>query len=371
MPNNFIRNVLIKTLILFLIINLIFVGFYQSDHSGSISLYNTVFPGRPRFPFGESPQTAYNFSLNNVNAMYASHEINNNPGEETFKVLVLGDSSIWGTLLKPEETLSGLLNAANIQTCEGQSIRFYNLGYPTISLTKDLMVLEQSLQYDPDLILWPMTLEAFPAHKQLASPLAANNLNRIQALNNQLSLGFIESDLIADKTFWDKTIVGSRRELADLIRLQLYGVMWAATGIDQDYPEDFTPAAIDLESDTDYYSWAGPTFPPDALSFLVLDGAQRLLADTEFLIINEPMLISNGQNSEIQYNFFYPRWAYDQYRVLLSDYTTLNQIPYLDAWDMIPMQEFTNSAIHLTPEGEMIFAEVVKQKILDMNWACK
>ena len=37
------------------------------------------------------------------------------------------------------------------------------------------------------------------------------------------------------------------------------------------------------------------------------------------LLVNEPMLISNGANSEIRYNFFYPRWAYDEYRSMLAE----------------------------------------------------
>ena len=46
-----------------------------------------------------------------------------------------------------------------------------------------------------------------------------------------------------DPTFWDRTLIGARRPLADLLRLQLYGVLWAATGIDQDIPAKLHPAA--------------------------------------------------------------------------------------------------------------------------------
>ena len=35
-----------------------------------------IFPGRPRLPFGENPDKAYNFSLYSLDAMLASHEIN-------------------------------------------------------------------------------------------------------------------------------------------------------------------------------------------------------------------------------------------------------------------------------------------------------
>jgi hypothetical protein len=54
----------------------------------------------------------------------------------------------------------------------------------------------------------------------------------------------------------EQTIIGQRRVLADLIRLQLYGVLWAATGIDQYYPEDYRPAQRDLAPDEGYYNFA-------------------------------------------------------------------------------------------------------------------
>jgi hypothetical protein len=75
------------------------------------------------------------------------------------------------------------------------------------------------------------------------------------------------------------------------------------------------------------------------------------------------MLISNGLNSHIRYNFFYPRWAYDEYRQLLAEHAAARNWHYLDLWDLVPMQEFTNSAIHLTPEGEAMLANEIAQAI--------
>jgi hypothetical protein len=73
------------------------------------------------------------------------------------------------------------------------------------------------------------------------------------------------------------------------------------------------------------------------------------------------MLISNGLNSNIRYNFFYPRWAYDDYRQLLNEHAAAHKWHYLDLWDLVPMPEFTNSAIHLTPDGEaMLSSEMTK-----------
>jgi len=162
MNGRFLRNVLIKGLGLFIVFNLLWT-LVDAPKLGTLSLYNHLFRGRERFPFGENPSESYNLSLYNLYAMFESMRLDavEVPVDE-FRVLVIGDSSTWGTLLRPEETLAGQLDALHLTASDGRRVRFYNLGYPTLSLTKDLMVLQEAMQYQPDLILWPLTLESFP-----------------------------------------------------------------------------------------------------------------------------------------------------------------------------------------------------------------
>jgi len=56
-----------------------------------------------------------------------------------------------------------------METVSGKQARVYNLGYPTMSLTKDLLILSRALHYQPDLIIWLVTLESFPASKHWLS----------------------------------------------------------------------------------------------------------------------------------------------------------------------------------------------------------
>ena len=60
----------------------------------------------------------------------------------------------------------------------------------------------------------------------------------------------------------------------------------------------------------------GLTSLQDKLAFDVLDAGMSITPN--MLLVNEPILISNGANSDIRYNFFYPRWAYDEYRSMLA-----------------------------------------------------
>jgi hypothetical protein len=80
------------------------------------------------------------------------------------------------------------------------------------------------------------------------------------------------------------------------------------------------------------------------------------------------MFISHGENSDIRYNFFYPRWAYDDYHNLMEETSIENGWQYIDMWDTIDPSEFTNSAVHLSPEGTRQFAQAIGQAILS-NYA--
>jgi hypothetical protein len=348
---------LLKAALLFVVFNLVFL-FMRGLQPGKLSLYNLAFPGRERFPFGETRES-YNLSLFDLDAMFASHVLaGTEKAEDEYRVLLIGDSSVWGTLLRPEETLAGQLNQRAIAAC-GKTVRAYNLGYPTISLMKDLMILDQARHYEPDMVIWLTTLEAFPKDKQFTSPIVANNAERVQDLitNYKLALDPNESALVKPSP-WEQTLVSQRRAIADLLRLQIYGVLWASTGIDQIYPQNYERAQTDLEASEDFHSL---TSLEDALALDVLDAGMSVVPKT--LLVNEPMLISDGLNSDIRYNFFYPRWAYDEYRQHLAEHAAAHNWRYLDLWDLVPAGEFTNSAIHLTPTGERLLTHAIAEAI--------
>ena len=342
--------------------NVVFATEDISSTLGGISGYNLIFPGRSRFPFGENQQKAYNLSLNNLNAMFASHEISDRRNiDSDYRIIFLGDSSVWGTLLKPDETLSGQLNKMNLLYCDGRKIKFINLGYPTLSLTKDVMILDEAIKYSPDMIIWLVTLESFVRQNQVASPLVANNQDRIRMVSNRFNLRNDLSLNLTEPNFINRTIIGKRRDLADLIRLQLFGVMWAATGIDQEYPETYTPAQRDFEADHGYYDWDTSEITADDLALDVMTAGFKIAKDLPVVLINEPILISNGKNSDIRYNFYYPRWAYDDYREILGKHSRENNWNYHDFWNLVSEDEFSNSAIHLTSEGTAQFAQKIQE----------
>lgn len=366
MPANFrfVRNVLLKALLLFVIANLAFAWLNPLPLLGKASAYNLIFPGRERLPYGENPERAYNLSLFQLDALFASHEVARPKPTNEYRVLLIGDSSVWGLLLKPEDTLAAQINAAHHTTPDGRAIHAYNLGYPIMSLTKDLLILDHARHYQPDLIVWLVTLESFPYDKQLFPPLLQHNPEPVRELIRDYNLDLDPRDpSFVDPSFWDRTIIGQRRALADILRLQLYGVMWAGTGIDQDIPETYTPRAEDLPADLTFHNLQPPHLTEADLAFDVLAAGVKAAGDTPLLILNEPMFVSQGKNSDIRYNFFYPRWAYDDYHALLAAQAQKQGWHYIDLWDVVSQTEYTDSAVHLTPMGEGQLAARVEEVI--------
>ncbi len=362
-PSPRLFPVLIKATLLLVSFNFVFV-LASNVPLGKLTLYNRIFPGRERFPFGEN-QRGYNLSLFNLDAMFASHKLVGTPkADDEFRVLLIGDSSVWGTLLTPEQNLAGQLNSQNVEACGG-NVRAYNLGYPYISLLQELLILDEALQYQPDMVVWLTTLESFPEEKQFGAPLVANSPERVRQLIEKYQLPLDPNDpALNHPTTWDQTFVSRRKDLANLIRLQMYGVLWSATGVDQFYPETYERAQTDFEADDTFHEIKPTDSLEDHLSLEILDAGLHT-TDVPIILVNEPILISDGINSDIRYNFFYPRWAYNEYRQILAEFTAARGVPYLDVWDLVPMDEFTNSGVHLTPFGESLLAEQVGEAIQD------
>lgn len=361
-------RVLAKALLLFLLLNLLYAFIQPAAVLGRISLYNRLFPGRVRLPYGDVPERAYNLSLFNLEAMLASHEIAGAPkASDEYRVLLIGDSSTWGFLLPPEETLSAQLNRLDLTLPDGRRVRAYNLGYPVMSLTKDLLLLSYGMRYDPDLVVWLHTLESFPRDKQLFPPLLQQNAQPVRELIQRYNLPLeAEAGALSEPTFWQRTLLGDRRNLADLFRLQAYGVLWASTGIDQDIPASYTPVMSDLEADESFHELQPPHLQASDLALEVIAAGMQVAQDVPVLLVNEPMFISQGKNSDMRYNFYYPRWAYDDYRSLMQSASQQNAWRYLDLWDLVPPQEFTNSAVHLSPTGSRLLAERLAQEIVEI-----
>jgi hypothetical protein len=362
-----IIRVLAKIAIFFVIFNLLFSIVHVEAWLGNLSGYNLIFPGRTRFPFGEYTEQAYNLTMNNITAMFSSHEVSKKADSDEYRVFLIGDSSLWGTLLRPDETLSSQLNKLNLQTCDGRTMHFYNLGYPTLSWMKDLMIMEKAKEYQPDMIIWMVTLESAIVSNQLDNPLIQGNQDTVQKMVESYGLSqYVVSS--PEENLLTRNIFTERRNLADLFRLQAYGILWAATGIDQYYPERYDLAKRDFEEgDDSFHTLVSPLKESD-LSFDIVEAGRKVFSTIPFLVVNEPIMISSGENSNIRYDYYYPRWAYDDYRELMENEAESNDWDYVDIWDLVNEYEFTNTAIHMTPNATVMVAEKIAPIIQKMTF---
>jgi hypothetical protein len=363
-----IGRVVVKAAVLFLLINLVFAAIKPLDKLGHLSLYNWLLEGRDRLPYGENPADSYNLSLNNVPAMISSHKVAAPKATDEFRVVVIGDSGTWGWLLENDDTLAGQINKGDYRTGDGRGIVAYNLGYPIMALSKDLLILDAALAYEPDLIIWPVTLESFPRDKQLVPPLVQRNPGRIRSLISEFNLALDPNDPeMADLNILEETIVGRRRDLADLLRLQLYGFSWHATGVDQEFPEEITLRRSDFEEDLSWGVVESPVqLTENDLAIDLLAAGVTLSGDVPVLVINEPIFVSQGENSDLRYNAWYPRWAYDQYRELLSEIAGDLGWHYIDLWDSASAGDFTDSPVHLNSDGSADLAKLILPLLMQL-----
>lgn len=343
-------RILIKSVLLFAAFNYSF-AFIPNSAIWHLSLYNNVLPGRPRFT-----------QEDDLNLLFGTHEIANSAqNQNEYKVIVLGDSSTWGYLLNPEETFSGVINTSKLETCRKQTVHVYNLGYPQLSLFKDLILMQEALKHKPDMIIWMITLNS-TLRETKQHPMVNNNPEIAQKLSDEYQLG-IKIDSNGPKSFQQRTFLARRNILARFIQYQLDGIRWASIG--EDAHKKYEPIGLDVKDDDSFGGLLPPMLDPQLIQFEILQAGTLVAKETPVFIVNEPIQIVTGENKEIRYNKNYPRWAYDQYRELMIAQSEQNHWIYKDFWDLLPPTEFTDSAVHRTAAGEKILAEKIAKVILE------
>jgi hypothetical protein len=162
---------------------------------------------------------------------------------------------------------------------------------------------------------------------------------------------------------WQDELKARNRALFHETRFQLYSLIEAATGVDQlAGPPERLPAS--LSSDITFEGLKPPTLRKSQVSLDQLDDFYVLAGKVPVILVNEPILIVEGiPNSDVRYNSYYPRWVYDQYRQYVSDAAAQHGWDYLDLWDRFPATYFTDTPLHLKPEGQRLLAEALAPSI--------
>jgi hypothetical protein len=362
-------RVVLKAILLFVALNVIYAVI--DPPVGKLSLYNQLIPGRLRFPYEQEPSyyyVGYNAPIyEDFDAMFGAHLISSTKPRDEFRLILLGDSATWGISVQADETLSERINQLQLRTCDGRAVHAYNLGYPMPFLMRDALILDKAMEYQPDMVLWLVTLytlEPKKAETYFIQP-HAERYRRLLSTYGLTSPQLAEP--LQKRTFWDRTLIGERRRLKKLALTQMLGLLWAGTGIDnhEGLQPMTSPPQADVSDDLDYEGWQPEESARlfDSLMFDVLLAGVKIAGEVPVVLVNEPIFIAEGRNHLIRYNAFYPRWAYDEYRQWMVERTEQESLPLLDYWNMLPPAGFSDQNFHRSSAGEEKFAKLLAPEI--------
>lgn len=298
----------------------------------------------------ERSQLRYSDTVTNLDVLFASHIIANRPkAANEYRVVLIGDSGTWEDYMPSSETLAGRINAAGLQTCNSRTVKVYNMALRATSLVKDLVFIDKVMEYEPDLVLWFLTLNTFRPESQLSGKnFLPKNRVYIQNLSNRYDLGLNPASLSVNTQTEDQA--------------------WEIIRASEEPPHvDSYPALPNDQTTNINFTKIlnPPTIMTSELPFKLFYAGLRILYRTKVLVINEPIFIANGKNSNLRYNQYYPRWVYDQYRSILLKQSIDHGWNYLDLWNAIPSPNFTGTALHRTPNGDLLMfkkmAPIIKQ----------
>lgn len=356
--------ILVKALCLFVLINIMF-GLTKPSVA-DISIYNTLVPGLKRMPFGNYSDP-YTVTVDSADAMFAAHEISAQKTPDEIRVALVGDSSIYGESLSSQDTLPGQWNELSPQ-CNGKKIKIYNLGYPHPSIIKDLVFIEEAVDRQPDVIIWFVTLNTVMNQYRL-NPFLTGNRERALQMMETYDIPFGSRKALSEQTtaFYQDSIYGQRSFLARWLKLQALGLLWYVVGddfhLEQGRIEIVSP---DVKKDPNYRDLPPNSDLKESLLLGALTAGHAVAGEIPVLLVNEPIFVATGMHSDVRYNDLYPRWAYDQYRGLLAEHAQANSINYLDMWNAIPPEFFTDTPLHLSADGERLFVEQLNPKLLSL-----
>ena len=356
-------RLLVKVALLFIAANLGFA--LVNPPIGKLTLYNSLFPGRLRFPYEQEPEfyfAGYNAPIyEDFDAMFGAHVVSQRKADNEYRVFLLGDSSTWSIAVQPGDMLSEQINRRGLKTCDGRDIRVYNLGYPMPFLARDLLIMDKAMEYQPDLILWLVTLSTLEP-KTAETYFVLPHAERYLRLAETYGLSSSEyAEPILEPSFLDGTIIRQRTRLKRIVFNQAMGVLWSATGIDnhEGLHGDGEAPSADVENDPAYDGLLPNTSasPFNNLKLDVVTAGYARAGNVPIVLVNEPIFVANGLNSEVRYNSVYPRWVFDEYRQFILEWTSKQNQNYLDFWNILPPADFADQAFHRNASGEKHFAE--------------
>ncbi len=350
-----------KGIIIFLVFEFAFYALHPNLEW--LNVYNFPALKRQRFPISTVAPEDGALDVANIDAMLASHVVSGPKAPDEYRVFVLGDSAVWGIGLTSAQTLPGQMDALGLK-CGNKNVRVYNLSFPRPSATKDLMILDESMKYQPDEIVWVLSGFTLMPKTRIEHPLISQNPDEYYKVAHRfdfLPKSYRAPSLVSQVS---NQFIDQNRTFFRILRYQFYSLVNLATGLDQiPGPPEELPSQ--LSSNATFEGLKPPKLDVGKVSLDQVQDFYQIAGNVPVILINEPtQVLTNVPNSNIYYNVYFPRWIYDQYRQYVSEAALKNHWNYLDLWNVFPASYYTDTPLHLIPEGETELAKMIAPDIV-------
>ena len=346
-------RVIAKALVLFVFINAAFS--YLAPSIARFSVYSGLLPAVARFPIyfrDFNPLTAHQMGVGNVfdmDVLFSSHVLSHAvKGKKEYRIVVIGDSTARRSTAWDE------LTRQHLKSCDNRTLRFYNLGYPSPSLIKDLMILRESMKYKPDLIIWSFAQDAF---RQNTGRFTDANHARYYDLVTKYALPRSGSSLSLAESLIPGTIIGRREQLHVQIMLDIDAeILSRAFGKNNaNVMTRVIADAVPLPASNPHQFSGAPDF--SKYTFDALSVGQQIAGNTPIIYISEPVTQGTEQNG-------YDLKEYALFDAALRGEVAQHDWMFLDLWNMLRPQEFVDG-LHRNAEGDALIAQRIVPAVLE------
>ncbi len=367
-PRQMLR-VFVKALILLIAFDLVQAALGLSSAIEHWPLYRAFTPPTARLGLALQIGDPAWWSLD---PLLDAHEIAQPKAPDEYRVIFLGDSATFCLYCSERESIPQAFTNLGA-TIGGKRVRAYNLAYPGSDWLKDILILKHALKYQPDAIVWLVTAKGSgdqPLPQEPEAHLITRlNAAELPALAREYGVDTWETRRYADAGAWYQqsiwTYGGRLRDWLVLVARTLRNALvQPGQDLTQDYlipgpPVSTQPIQAQAEINS---SLPGYGVMPNRQWALLRAGQQMAqAAQVPLLMVNEPIYIGSGENSDVNYNSFYERALYDRFRAALAAFTRQRALPYLDLWNMLPPEDFSNTSLHYNAEGNRRVAAEVMQ----------
>jgi hypothetical protein len=367
-PRQFGR-VLIKALVLLVVFDALLIVLDIPARIDQWSLYRSFTPPTVRLGLAKQIGDPAWWALD---PLLAAHEIAQPKAPDEYRVIFLGDSATFCLYCRSNEAIPQLFTDLGV-TVDGKRVRGYNLAYPGSDWLKDILILKHALKYQPEAIVWLVTAKGSGDQPLPQEPdahlITRLNAAELPALAQQYNLDTWETRRYAAADAWyQRSIWTSGGRLRDWLVLVARTLRNTLVQPGQDLTQDYLyPGPSVTTQPIRPIAEINSTLPgyevmPNRQWELLRAGQQMAReANVPLLIINEPMYVGSGPNSDVNYNSFYERALYDRFRAALAAFTQQHAMPYLDLWNSLPPADFSNTSLHYNLDGNRAVAQAVWQ----------